>query len=82
MAGFVFDCVYIALAIFLIWIGLKKETAKWKIIAELLAILALVAGISIGIGEGRITIFLILALVGALAALGIVIRRMVKIFSG
>jgi hypothetical protein len=82
VASDVFGIVYIPIAIFLFYIGLKKETAKWKIIGELVAILALVAGISIGLIYGRITIFLILALIFALATLGIVVYRIVKVFSG
>jgi len=77
----VYNVIYIPIVIFLIWVGFKKETVKWKITAELLAILALVAGMAIEISEERIDIPLILALVFALITLGIVVRRMVKIYS-
>jgi hypothetical protein len=80
VASNVFGIVYIFIAILLLYIGLKKETAKWKIIGELLAILVLVVGISIELSKERINIFLILALTFALAALGTVVYRMVKVF--
>ena len=83
MARYVLIVITIPLAIFIVWINLKKDVPKWNVIAMLLSTLLLIAYVSREIGEGinrTVDILIIPSLVFALAALSIVVHRMARIF--
>lgn len=82
----IFSAVAIPVAIVIVWITVTKHVPTWSTIAMLLTALLLVASRSVEISKGIsfkiVDILHVLSLVSALFALGYVVHRMVKIFSG